>query len=240
MKAVSRVSVFGVVCVWAVAGCGSDGGGSSGTGSLRHQGIGVACDTDGDCAAGQYCHLDTTDYIAHRQCTADCASEADCAEFGEVVMCIGANVCVAECLTNDDCPDMAICNSYGWCERTGPASGNPYCTGTPTACGALSGYTCTGTPGCTDTSACSGVASSCYSQYSSYSCTGQDGCYWSYSTSSCSGSPRSCSLMNFDFECQAQSGCYWSGGCVGTPSITCEEQPASLCDFTDGCRLAFP
>ncbi len=48
---------------------------------------------------------------------------------------------------------------------------------------------------------CGGVASSCYSQFSSYACSSQRGCYWSSLTDSCSGSSWGCSLMSGSSSC---------------------------------------
>jgi len=233
------------------AGTGSGGAPNSGaagsSGSAAHagssgslppvKGLSSPCETSADCASGLTCHSSPDDYIAHKQCSKYCASEAECTStLGADSTCIGANICVHTCKRDADCVAKTHCNSNGWCERSGPGSGVPYCAGTATPCSLLSDITCIGARGCTDDSRCSGSPSSCYSQYSSYSCTDLDGCYWNTSSKSCSGSARSCSSFNSELSCEFQEGCRWTGGCTGIPN-SCASQYPSLCSTQPGCRL---
>lgn len=211
---------------------GGSGGGSTNTVNI----LGTACESDGDCSGPLSCHH-STDYIADRQCASSCDSNEQCtAKFGADSMCIGAHICVRTCTASTVCPAKSRCNDNGWCERSGPGSGVPYCSGFPTPCSLLSSLQCIGAYGCKDDSHCAGVASSCYSQFDSYSCSSQDGCYWSTSSKSCSGSARSCSSMLGSGTCALQDGCYWTGGCTGTPEA-CEEQYQTLCTNQPGCTL---
>lgn len=201
------------------------------------KGVSSPCETSDDCATGLTCHLSPEDYIAHKQCSKFCASEEECTStLGADSMCIGGQICVHTCKSDADCVARTRCNSNGWCERSGPGSGVPYCAGSPTPCPLLSDLTCTAARGCRDDSGCSGSPSSCYSQYDSYSCNNQDGCYWSTSSKSCSGSARSCSGYSGQLSCEFQEGCRWTGGCTGVPNA-CASQYPSLCDTQPGCFL---
>jgi len=101
-------------------------------------GIGDPCDKSSDCVKGLECHEDTFAYAMHRQCTAPCSSHRDCStQFGGDAYCLGGGVCAAQCTADADCPQLSVCNDIGWCQRTGPGSGNPYCGGTPTPCEVL-------------------------------------------------------------------------------------------------------
>lgn len=218
------------------------GGGEVDAGA-KNSGIGTACDTDADCAEGQYCHMDFENYTMHRQCTAVCDSTEFCQEqFGQGTFCIGAEVCVAACITDSDCGASTVCADLGrWCSRQGPDSGNPYCAGSPTPCGLLSGIACSQQSGCIDSSDCSGSSTSCYSLFTSTSCTFQDGCTWDYTRDECSGSSDSCYSMSSEFGCTSQEGCYWSSNCIGTPRESdCGDLSAGLCEFTDGCFVVNP
>ena len=221
----------------AQGGSSAQGGGSATGGASPGSSnpIGKPCETSADCAAGLTCHMDP-DYISHKQCTTYCDSEDPCVAINKDSFCIGANVCVDACETDADCGPKTVCGSSGWCERTGPGSGVPYCGGFPTPCGLLTGFDCTGAFGCSDDSECGGVASSCYSQFSSFACTSQDGCFWSSSSDDCSGSAHSCITYSFDFQCETQDGCYWTPRCTGTPR-ECEEMPVTLCSNQPGCSM---
>lgn len=211
---------------------GSVSGGSSGK-SLEK--IGKPCETSADCPTGLTCHMDP-DYIAHKQCTLSCDDGATCEAVESGSFCIGAKVCVHACNTQADCGPKTRCGSSGWCERTGPGSGVPYCGGAATPCSLLTDFTCTSSSGCHDDSQCSGVAESCYSQYSSFSCNGVDGCYWSSSSEQCSGSSHSCSGFSLRSSCESQPGCSWSARCSGTPR-SCDEMLTALCSTQPGCGL---
>jgi hypothetical protein len=202
------------------------------------KGVSSPCETSDDCGAGLTCHLSPDDYIAHKQCSKYCATEEECTDsLGADSFCIGGHICVHTCKSDADCLARTHCNSNGWCERSGPGSGVPYCTGSATPCSLLSDLTCISARGCIDDSRCSGVSTSCYSQYDSYSCTNQDGCYWSSSSKSCSGSAHSCTGYSGKFSCGNQEGCHWTGGCTGIPN-SCASQYPSLCDTQPGCYLA--
>ncbi len=223
---------------------GSSSGGTSPTGGsgstsagLPGKGVGQPCETSADCEDGLNCHLDTTDYIAHKQCTASCFAEEECTDrFGDDTMCIGANICTLTCETDADCPEKSKCSEFGWCSRSGPGSGVPYCGGTAMPCSLLSGTECLLALGCSDDSDCSGVATSCYSMTTSFACTSQDGCFWSSSSESCSGSASSCILQPSEYFCTSQEGCSWQGGCSGT-ATACADLPVSLCAEQPGCSV---
>ena len=221
------------------AGKGGQGG-SSGAGGQSAGGnngkpmvIGKPCEADADCPSGLSCHTDQ-DYISHLQCTTYCNSSDTCEAMQPGSFCIGANVCVRECTTDADCGPKTRCGDAGWCERTGPGSGVPYCGGFATPCGLLTDLTCLSSFGCHDDSECRGVAESCYSQFSSYACNSQDGCSWSTYADDCSGSAHSCSSYSYRSGCDSQQGCSWSANCTGTPQA-CEDTPVSLCSSQPGC-----
>jgi len=218
------------------SGMHAGGSGGSGGSPPLTVGLGAPCSSVTDCPASQSCRYDTADYIAHMQCTASCNANSDCAQFGSDSFCIGAHICVHRCQSDADCVAKTHCNTSGWCERSGPGSGVPYCGGVATSCALLSGLSCTSASGCTDDSRCAGVSSSCYSQFDSYSCTSQDGCYWSTTSKSCSGSSRPCSYYSGQLSCALQEGCYWTGGCTGVPRA-CEDQFVSLCTNQPGCTV---
>lgn len=198
--------------------------------------FGKACETSADCPSGQTCHLDSTDLIAHKQCAIACDSDAPCKAVEPDAFCIGAHVCVHPCETDLDCGPKTRCGTAGWCERSGPGSGVPYCGGFATPCSLLSGVQCASALGCHDDSDCSGVASSCYSQFDVYSCTSQDGCFWSSSSKNCSGSAHFCSSYSFGSSCESQKGCNWREACGGTP-LACETTPVSTCTLQPGCSV---
>jgi hypothetical protein len=249
-------------CVVLMAGCGDSGGddegGAAGSGALQGSGgssglggsgggatntstsnLGKACDTDVECGAGLTCHLDSVDYMVHRQCSTYCSSSADCqSAFGANSTCIGANLCVANCASDADCGPSTHCNDLGWCERSGPGSGNPYCAGVPTPCSALTEQTCYSQLGCSPDGQCDGISSSCYAQFTSYSCDTLDGCYWSSYYDDCSGVSWSCNMYTTSSSCTGQDGCNWAGSCTGTPLETsCGDVYPSLCSGTPGCTL---
>lgn len=226
-----------VAAMAAAAACfsGCGGGGSGAAASL-----GAACDTSQDCPSGITCNTDTTDYIANKQCTTSCTTDATChSMFGADSHCIGAGICVRECNTNADCPDLSICNGYGWCDRTGPGSGNPYCGGTPDRCSSQPDeYSCDDEYGCTFSGGCSGLSTSCYALYDSTSCDFQDGCYWDDYSSSCSGTATYCSTYSSSGLCALQSGCSWDGSCIGSGE-TCSDFAVSDCTFQPGCQVMY-
>lgn len=224
---------------------GGEAGGSSRAGSVGSVGgtgpigapdarIGHQCETSADCPKGLSCHLDLSDYIGHKQCTLSCDADNDCLSVEKNSFCIGARICVHGCDTTTDCPEKSQCGAAGWCERTGPGSGVPYCDGFATPCGLLGDVRCGSSLGCHDDSQCGGVAQSCYSQFDSYSCSSQDGCYWSTLSKSCSGSARSCSSYSSSFSCESQDGCYFTARCAGT-ARSCQEIPVALCGTQPGC-----
>lgn len=220
----------------ALAGvaCSSASGSGGGSGTVNG-GIGKICAADTDCPSGLGCRVDTQEWISHHQCTTACSTDADCtAQYGSHTECIGAGVCVSKCLDDSDCPAGTVCNENGWCGNTGPGSGVPKCSGSPTPCELLDSTQCIGALGCSG-GGCSGSGPSCYSQYSSYSCSAIQGCYWSSSSSSCSGSAFPCDLNSTSASCTGESGCYWSG-CSGVQA-SCESNPASLCQYSPGCAL---
>lgn len=107
------------------------------------------------------------------------------------------------------------------------------CTGVATSCSLLTVAQCTSVSGCSVEGDCTGVSSSCYSQYYSSSCIGQEGCFWSSSNSRCSGSSWSCSLFSGRYTCVDQKGCSWREDCAGVvrscssnfSQVSCTAQP---------------
>jgi len=216
---------------------GSAAGSSGAGGPPVAMGVGAPCSGSADCTSPLSCHFDSADYIAHMQCAVSCSDSETCAQqFGAGSFCIGAHICVRGCKSDLDCASKTHCNSAGWCERTGPGSGVPYCAGYPTSCSLLSDLECIGAYGCTDNSECAGVSTSCYSLFDSFSCSSQDGCYWSTSTKSCSGSSYSCHSYSSELSCEYQEGCYWTGGCTGVPE-PCEKKSIYSCANQPGCQL---
>jgi len=215
---------------------GGSGGSGSGGGSAKPLSkIGKPCETSADCPSGLNCRMDT-DFIAHKQCTLSCNDDPTCEAAEAGSFCIGANVCVHACATNADCGPKTRCGSAGWCERTGPGSGVPYCSGFATPCSLLTDLTCTLAPGCQDDSECSGFVESCYSQFDSFSCNDLDGCFWSSVSKSCSGSAKSCTSYFLRSSCEFQPGCSWRERCSGTPR-SCDDTLSALCSNQPGCSL---
>lgn len=210
---------------------------------LENSGIGTPCESDSDCESLQYCHYDTQDYIGHGQCTFACDDSDTCkTNFGRDTFCIGANICVAECDFEDDCPEKTTCTDSGWCMRTGPGSGLPYCGGTPMPCSSLNDeQSCMSSMGCHSEGGCSGVSESCYSQFDTYSCESLDGCYWDSYFDECSGVSRSCSMYSFSTSCESQDGCRWDFDCTGTPWECSDFSPdPALCERQVGCSVIYP
>ena len=210
----------------------SAGSGGSSTGKPLEK-FGKPCETSADCPSGLSCHMDP-DYIAHKQCTATCADGPECEAVEAGAFCIGAHVCVHACETQADCGPKTRCGSAGWCERTGPGSGVPYCGGVATPCALLTDLTCISSSGCHDDSRCGGAAESCYSQFDSFSCNDVEGCYWS--SNRCSGSSQSCSSFSGRYTCQDQPGCHWNADCSGS-ARSCGQIYSALCSTQPGCNL---
>lgn len=94
-------------------GGGGDGtacdGDGEGSGSIGH-----ICEADEDCSDGAYCD---TDFFSG-QCTDRCTASDECKFlYGDFTFCIGAELCVAECARDEDCPERTGCNEVGWCQR---------------------------------------------------------------------------------------------------------------------------
>ena len=225
------------LAVPAFVGCSSTD--ASGGGGNVNGGIGARCADSAGCAKGQTCRSDSTDWIAHHQCTTECSTDAECTgTYGNHTMCIGAHICVSKCLDDSNCPSGTTCNENGWCGNTGPGSGVPSCAGAPTPCNVLGQTDCATSLGCTWSGDCTGASDSCYSQHDSYSCSSQRGCYWSSSSSTCSGSSSPCSAGSSDYSCTSQKGCHWNASCSGTPfEASCQKISAALCKYTPGCTL---
>jgi hypothetical protein len=177
--------------------------------------LGDICTSSADCGGQMVCHSDTTNYVANGQCTAstECSKDSQCSGFGSAhgAMCIGANICVATCGVQSDCPNGTICNSYGWCERTGPGSGNMYCSGTPQPCTGLGSYSCSARTDCFDDGFCSGVSSNSSMACSTWStqsfCTSY-GCTWN---ANCTGGETSCESITVS-HCSTVPGCHATQG----------------------------
>ena len=228
-------------------GGGSAGvkGGSTGVGGSKAStlttvlkgSLGTTCEADSDCQSPLTCHIDNIDYIGHKQCATSCSSSDSCkTTYGENSFCIGAGICVRGCKTDTDCPNLTECGMGAWCQRGGPGSGIPKCSGSATFCSLLSHSTCYTSLGCTDDSKCTGSSTSCYTYYSSYSCTSQEGCYWSSISKSCSGVSTSCYTMSTSVSCEYQEGCSWSDSCTGVP-FACDTMTRGTCESQPGCYL---
>lgn len=108
------------------------------------------------------------------------------------------------------------------------------CRGVASPCSARTAATCSSVKGCTSGGECTGVSSSCYSQFSSYSCNSQQGCFWSSLNESCSGSAWSCSSMSGSATCTSQRGCSWDTTCEGV-ATSCSALSESECSSQPGC-----
>lgn len=203
-------------------------------------GVGQPCEVLGDCRAGLTCHDDKTTFRSHRQCTDTCASESECnLAYGASTTCLSTGVCAAECIVDQDCPPDSLCNSEGWCSRTGPGTGNPSCGGTATACSTMGGTTCNATPfGCTrvETDSCKGEAIDNCSTHFTFSPCDDQGCIWNVNTMQCSGPPQwACSELPPHI-CENILNCYvkTTVSCEGT-APACVAVPLDMCDEQPGC-----
>jgi hypothetical protein len=238
---------LGAIVVVAACSGGSDGSdgsdGSGGSGANAGQGttassvtLGSACAIAEDCASPLICHHDEQDHVADGQCTYPCVNTPDCAPVGTNASCIGAHICVAKCSSNADCPARTRCGDEGWCERAGPGSGKPTCSGTATPCAKLSSSQCDTIYGCTSTGSCTGTPGPCGAITDVLGCAKQQGCSWT--AGACTGSASPCSSVEYDFECRDDLGCTWTSGCTGaSANPDCSEISATLCEFTPGCAL---
>ncbi len=113
-----------------------------------------------------------------------------------------------------------------------------YCGGVATPCSLVSNSQCALVTGCKLGGSCTGVSSSCYSQFSSYSCNALQGCYWSSSSKKCSGSSWSCTLFSGSSSCIYQKGCYWDDECEGI-SAACSTLSVEDCADQPGCHVAY-
>jgi hypothetical protein len=221
----------------ATPGDGPTGTVGADAAAVLNGGVGQVCAVNSDCPSGLTCHFDSTTWIAHKQCTSACNTDADCTSlYGNHTECIGAHICVSKCLDDSNCPAMTQCGTNSWCEHTGPGSGVPKCTGTPTPCALLTDIQCATTLGCTAGGFCAGTGQSCLGQ-DQFLCGTILGCYWDSLAQLCSGIGTSCSSYASDITCAGATGCYWSGSCTGQPSTTCESAGATLCQYTPGCVL---
>lgn len=207
----------------------------SSSGGVSATNLGLPCDADSDCGSGLKCHTDYLDYVSHGQCTLDCDRSDACDAISLGSFCIGAHVCVRPCDSNADCVDKTRCIDAGWCERTGPGSGVPYCAGTVQSCASRSSITCITDLGCFDDSHCDGVATQCSLITTSSRCTLQPGCTWSSASSFCSGT-ATCTGKDNDYSCNSVEGCSWSDRCLGSAS-ECSHTPVSSCSLQPGCSL---
>lgn len=219
----------------SAAGGTSGTAGTAGSGGAVARGVGSPCESDADCGTPLTCRDDAIDYIAHKQCTMPCDASSECeAEFGASSFCIGVNVCVFACDSDDDCLPKTRCNSAGWCERGGPGSGIPYCGGEATPCSSLAPVDCVSAGGCMLDSGCTGTPLSCLEYTNQDLCARHQGCSWS--SSSCGGSARSCNLFSASSTCTTQDGCTWEDRCSGAPD-PCESILVQFCTTQPGCVL---
>lgn len=120
-------------------------------------------------------------------------------------------------------------------ETTSPDGSGPHCTGVATPCSLVAN--CASVMGCTSGGSCSGVSTSCYSEFSSYSCDSQQGCVWDSSSSSCSGFSWSCDSFSGSYTCIDQDGCNWTDGCQGT-ALPCDTLTVTDCTKQPGCSVS--
>ncbi len=105
----------------------------------------------------------------------------------------------------------------------GPAPAS--CKGEPISCPILTDEDCGLQLGCLRHAGdCTGVPTSCSSEFSSFSCESQPGCFWSSFSESCSGSAEPCELQIDEFTCSQVDGCFAGAStCTGTALKLIEE-----------------
>lgn len=76
--------------------------------------LGKACSSDSDCGGDLYCEMGDPIFGL---CTESCSDTDECQlRYGLGSFCIGANVCVRECVQEDDCLAATACDSeFSWC-----------------------------------------------------------------------------------------------------------------------------
>jgi hypothetical protein len=194
--------------------------------------LGSTCESDADCGGGLSCREDFQDYRAHRQCTEGCITDTDCSgAFGDAV-CVDASFCAKACSTAADCPTGTICKPAGWCERSGPGSGVPYCLGSIAPCLGRDASECSITPGCFIDEACTGTSIGCNTR--TVPCN--NGCTWDIGFSECRGTRYPCASFTGD-ECSPTLNCFLEQDCLGEPMLTCADTPVSLCSNQPGCSI---
>lgn len=225
--------------MWASALVSMLGGAACGTSASGSAVAPLAtpCSTDADCGGSELCHVDELDYVGHHQCAAACHVDADCSAYGAKVTCVGSSFCAPKCTANADCPTGTLCNPRSWCERTGPASGNPYCASAPSSCGTATDPTaCTSTPGCAWAS-CTGTATACATLTDASHCGAVAGCAWDAGGGRCSGTATAC-LDITDATVCASSGCTAGARCAPTaPVVPCTGLAISACATVAGCQV---
>ena len=198
-------------------------------------GVGEPCTSSAECVGPLGCYSDNFRYVGHRQCTLPCAANSECeTSFGASTLCTREGFCARRCVSDDDCPALTLCNDTRWCQRGGPGSGIPHCSGSGTPCAALTQTSCQFAEGCYDTGDCLGAVRSCALQHNSFDCNEQQGCYWNSVSGTCAGTAFSCSTYYDSVGCGQQAGCYWSHSCSGV-ATQCSSLPLSLCDAQPGC-----
>jgi len=81
------------------------------------QSLGGLCESTHACQDGMRC-VDA-EGVMEGQCSSSCSDTSACtAQFGQAVLCLGADLCARACAEASDCPQGTRCNVYGWCERS--------------------------------------------------------------------------------------------------------------------------
>ena len=215
-----------------VSGCGSESSGRPGAGSL-----GAPCQTSADCSGSLFCPLDSPQHVLDGQCSATCDSSNACdASLGPSRACIGANLCVRDCVNDSDCPAGTTCNDYQWCQRTHstPVASGLRCAGVPLGCwNNTNGSDCEHAPGCYMSPACVGEVADCSEQST---CGYARGCHYDLDLHRCAGDASPCNSLGHGFTCENTTGCHVGESCGGIPT-PCEELTATSCKLQPGCSL---
>jgi hypothetical protein len=186
--------------------------------------------------------MDNTQYSAYQLCSAWCKDDADCmARFGANTLCAPGSVCLKTCHTNNDCISGTICNSKGYCERGGPGSGVPLCTGTLGSCAEQVTSPPCRDLGCQWSGGCVGTADQCSANYTMAKCLALRGCSWNTNIPACIGASYLCGNLGSESDCQEQAGCSWTGTCSGTSQPKqCSDINQFYCPEYAGCSLSAP
>jgi hypothetical protein len=237
-----------VVLFAGTAGCGPD----NTSASLPYNGLGRLCTTSSDCASDSICQSDKVDYIADGLCTSSCTSDSDCsARYGAPSVCLDTHVCAVACsndsskcprgtvcTTRTKCLSSTVCTTYVWCQRGGPGSGVPICTGTVASCSTITREDQCGAASCGWSGNCFDAQVPCQT-YSNVDDCNNHGCKWYSSDNTCSVYDA-CSKKTTQSSCTNPfMNCQWSAQCIGDNSYIdgCGAYTVSRCTSVLGCQV---